>query len=257
MESESQIKGIIFARAWWEAVRDVLSNEQRVAFYDMVFEYAFAGRQISSGRDAVYMAFAMVKPFIDQDIIKYQERCERNRRNAQGRKPKEASGTQSLPVATNTNTNNNTNTNTNNNTISLDEERERFLCLGIIFGNGAADTKDEFERFWNYYESLGWRNNKGAEIKRKTSAASMWQPAERLDEKQISIRSLWYDCMSKAGCNDIRVFVLFRNASAEGENLVISAGNVKEFAEVVDGFYINQLRRFAAAMGCSNVTYRD
>lgn len=257
MEKNKTVKGVVFSRYWYDVISLKLLPSDRLQFYDAVFDYAFNGCPPPGLSPAVDMAFSMVKPFLDTEEERYRERCERNRLNARGRKPIAASGTESYNTNTNTNTDTNTNTNTNTNTISLDEERERFLCLGIIFGNGAVDAKGEFDRFWNYYESLGWRNNKGAEIKRKTSAASMWQPEKKIEEKQTAIRSLWYECISKAGCNDIRVFLYFRTAHTEGENLVITADNVREFAELTDSSFINQLRRFATAMGCTSVTYRE
>ena len=254
METEIKLKGVIFARAWWEAAASTLSDAERLAFYDAIFQYGFTAEIPEQLPPIIKPLMAIVRPFLDAEAVKYAERVERNRNNA--RATRKASGTQSLPMANNTNTSTNTNTNTNTNTISMTSERERFLCLGIIFANGAKDVKAEFERFWNYYESLGWRNNKGAAIARKTAAARMWKPAEIVAEEALGHRRLWSDAMSSGNCCSEAVFVDYREVIIDGEELIIQADHVKQFAAIVDSYFTAPLRRFAAAMGCTAVKYR-
>lgn len=257
METEYKIKGIIFARSWWQAAKAELLPSDRLQFYDAVFDYAFNGNDLPGICAAVKVAFAMVKPFIDQDKIKYQERCERNRRNAQGRKPVAPSGTQSLPVGDNTNTSTNTNTNTNTNTISLTPEKEKFLVCGLFFARGAIKPAEELQRFWSYYESLGWRNNKGAQIVRKTSAARMWSLQSGVTEKALAPRVVWYQEISECECSDIRVFDYLVNIEPEGDTLHIYARNVKEFAQICESKCLAGVQRYATAYGCTKVTYHS
>jgi len=44
-----------------------------------------------------------------------------------------------------------------------------------MFQRGIIQLQREVEAFWNYYEALGWRNNKGAPIVSKVAAAAMWR----------------------------------------------------------------------------------
>ena len=257
MEAEYKIKGLIFARSWWEAAVKVLPSEERILFYEAVFQYAFEGRAVGNGKRDIAAMFEMVRPFIDQDKIKYQERCERNRRNAQGRKPVAPSGTQSLPVDANTNTSTNTNTNTNTSTISLTPEKEKFLVCGMFFARGAIKPAEELQRFWSYYESLGWRNNKGAQIVRKSSAARMWSLQSGVTEKALAPRLAWYQEISACECTDIRVFDNLVNLVADGDTLHIYARSVREFAQICENQCLAGVQRYAASYSCSKVTYES
>lgn len=257
METEYKIKGVIFARNWWQAVKCGLSDADRLAFYDMVFRYAFEGYMVPETRGAVKIAFDMVRPFIDQDIVKYRERCERNRANAQGRKRVEPSGSQSLPIAPNTNTNSNTNTNTNTNTISLSEEKEKFLICALFYSRGAISPGTELSKFWLYYESLGWRNNKGAAITKKSAAAKMWNLQSGTTAQPLAPRVAWSNAMTQCDSTDTRVFENLVRTDIKGEVLHLYARDVKEFAALVEGPFMAGLRRYAAAYSCSSVIYHQ
>lgn len=255
MESEYKIKGVIFARNWWQAVKCGLSDADRLAFYDMVFRYAFEGYKTEETRGAVKIAFDMVRPFIDQDIVKYQERCERNRANARGRQRVAASGTQSLQVATNTNSNSNTNTNNNTNTISLSEEREKFLVVGMFFARGALQPVAEMNKFWDYYESLGWKNNKGAEIKRKSAAARMWILQSGVTTQVLEPRVAWFQAVSRCDYSDSVIFDNLVNMVAKDGTLHLLVRENERFAAVCEEHYIGALKAYAAAYSCTSVVY--
>lgn len=257
MKTERTIKGVIFARSWYEAAKKVLPSEERLIFYEAVFSYAFTGAEPGSKKRDVKAMFEMVRPWLDSEEERYQERCERNRRNAQAKKPTAPSGTQSLPIATNTNTTTKTNTTTTTTTISLTRERERFLICGLFFLRGALHPAEELERFWQYYESLGWRNNKGAAIVKKVAAAKMWNLQEISSSIDSAIASEWYACMTACDTTRAEVFELLRAVVVEGGNVVLIANDVQKFAAIIDGECIAGLKRFAAALNSANVTYRS
>lgn len=257
MDREYKIKGVIFARAWYDAVRPGLLPSDRLQFYDAVFQYAFDGQILTGMVAPVKIAFSMVRPFIDQDIEKYRERCERNRNNAKGGKRVAASGSQSLPVATNTNTNTTTNTNNNNNTISLSEEREKFLVVGMFFARGSLQPVAEMNKFWNYYESLGWKNNKGAEIKRKSAAARMWNLQSGVTKKALAPRVAWLDAVSRCDYSDTVIFdnlVEFRPVDG---TLHIITRECERFAAVCEEHYIGALKAYARSYSCTSVVYES
>lgn len=257
MESEYKIKGVIFARAWYEAVRPGLLPSDRLQFYDAVFDYAFDGTILPGMVPAVDIAFKMVKPFIDQDKAKYQERCERNRRNAQGRKPVAPSGSQSLPVAPNTNTSTNTSTNTNTSTISLTPEKEKFFVCAMFYARGAIKPAEETTRFWDYYESLGWRNNKGAQIVRKTAAARMWNLQSGVTKAALAPRVAWSNAMTQCDCNDVRVFDNLVRTEVKDKVLHLFAREIQDFAKLMESSFFAGLQRYAASYDCSKVLYHQ
>lgn len=255
MESEYKIKGVIFARSWFDAAITSLSDTDRLKFYDAAFDYAFYDVVRSDMSPAVQMAFAMVRPFIDQDIVKYQERCERNRANARSGKRVAASGSQSLPVATNTNTNTTTNTNTNTNTISLSEERERFLVVGMFFARGALQPVAEMNKFWDYYESLGWKNNKGAEIKRKSAAARMWNLQSGVISQALAPRVTWFNAVTRCEYSDAVIFDNLVDIRPVDGTLHIIARENERFAAVCEEHYVSALQTYANAYSCTSVVY--
>lgn len=220
MESTYKMKGVIFSRSWWSAAVQELNPEDRLQFYDAVMLYAFTDEIPGSLSAAVRPMLAMVKPFIDEDRVKYQERVERNRQNARGHKPVAASGSQSLPVAHNTNTNTITNINTNTNTISLSEEREKWLVFGYLWSSGSGAVEQEFDAFWSYYESLGWKNNKGAAIVNKLAAARMWR--RQFETKQAPDgAAAWFNAMRGCPVLDYDVFRAFMGAELIEDRLII------------------------------------
>lgn len=255
METEYKIKGVIFARNWYAAVRPGLLPSDRLQFYDAVFEYAFEGSVLQGMSPAVQIAFDMVKPFIDQDIVKYRERCERNRVNARGRQRVAASGSESLPVATNTSTNSNTSTNNNNNTISLSEEKEKFFICALFYSRGSISPGMELNKFWQYYESLGWRNNKGAPITKKMAAAKMWDLQSGVTKMALAPRVAWSNAMLQCDSCDIRVFDNLVRVEPKGEVLHLYARDVQDFAKLMESSFIAGLKRYAAFYSCSQVLY--
>lgn len=255
METEYKIKGVIFARNWYAAVRPGLLPSDRLQFYDAVFEYAFEGSVLQGMSPAVQIAFDMVKPFIEQDIVKYRERCERNRQNARGGKRVAASGSESLPVATNTNTSTNTSTNNNTNTISMSEEKEKFFICALFYSRGSISPGMELNKFWQYYESLGWRNNKGAPITKKMAAAKMWDLQSGVTKMALAPRAAWSNAMLQCDSCDIRVFDNLVRTEIQGEVLHLYARDVKEFAALMENSFIAGLKRYAASYSCSRVLY--
>lgn len=257
MESEYKIKGIIFARAWRDAAELTMERGDRLNYYEAIFDYAFDSVDPVGVSPVVRTAFALVKPFIDQDRAKYRERCERNRRNANAPKRVAASGYQSLPVGANTNTNTNTSTNTSTNTISISEERQKFLVCGQLFARGAMQPREEMQRFWAYYESLGWKNNKGAPIVRKQSAAAMWNMQFGVTENALELRKAWYDAFARLESADYVIFENVKRLTISEGNVVIAAKDFRQFAELLRKQYPQIVQGFMQAVGVQDITFCD
>lgn len=255
METEYKAKGIVFSKVWRDAALSTMERGDRLNYYDAIFAYAFDGKDPIGVSPVVRTAFAMVKPFIDQDLVKYRERCERNRANARGRQRVAASGSESLPVATNTNTNTSTNTSTNTNTISLSEEKEKFFICALFYSRGSISPGMELNRFWQYYESLGWRNNKGAPITKKMAAAKMWDLQSGVTKMALAPRVAWSNAMLQCDSCDIRVFDNLVRTEPKGEVLHLYARDVKDFAALMESSFIAGLKRYAASYSCSQVLY--
>lgn len=179
-DEEKRPNAALINREWFDAARSIMSVQDLGIVLVRACEYVFGSETFDIGGETQKVVFAMIKPALDSDIKKYAERCARNAANARkGMTPVAPSGTQSHPVAANTTTTStSTSTTTSTSTPSLSneisEERERWLLYGYFWSTGSKAIKQELEAFWSYYESLGWKNNKGAAIVSKLACARMW-----------------------------------------------------------------------------------
>lgn len=216
-QEEKRPRAALINREWLEAAEAITTRRGLSEVVLCAVEYVIYGkiRQELSGNIAVILA--MIKPWLDSDITAYRERCERNRRNAQrgGEKPVAASGTQSQRVgAITTPTTTPTPTTTQ---ISLEKgdekeiEREKWLIFGHFWSTGSKAVKEETNAFWSYYESLGWKNNKGAPIVSKISAARMWR-RQFEGGKPANGADAWYKIVQNCAVADYRLWVGYLGA---------------------------------------------
>lgn len=231
------MKAAYIRREWVERAEQLLPNtSERLLFYEAILHYSLnEKRDTLQGAPAIM--FEMIKTAIDDDRSRYEAKCERNRNNAR-RKPVAASGSQWQPLEatpTTTTTTTPTTTTTTTTTISIEEEeKDRFLIIGIFLSRGAMDPVKEADTFWNYYESLGWKNNKGAAIVSKTSAATMWrmQGETIADITQVQ---LWYKCFKSSPIYLNSIWTAFEryNISEECTLHVFLKGTESEIAALV------------------------
>lgn len=250
-------------REWYNQAQNLLPNEtERLQFYEAVIEYSLNGtEQQLTGAPAIM--FAMIRSELDADRQRYTEKCERNRKNAQ-RKLVAANGCESLPVATNTTTTPTTTPTTTTTTtqpLSIqDEAKEKFLVVGIFFNRGAVNPVEEARIFWNYYESLGWRNNKGAAIVSKTSAATMW----KMQGSTIAVpaqRAEWYKCFKSSPIYDCRMWSYFECTRLEeaGQCIIYlneGKGDTQELVSLIEDKCTAQLRALLSLYAAKGIEYR-
>lgn len=238
MDAENRPSAALINREWWESARKVLSyEEQGVLLIDAV-EYVLygIGRTAPSGK--VGIVFEMIRPALDSDILKYRERCARNADNARrGSQRVGASGTQSQRVGANTTTTPTTTTTTTpTSTPSLSDgekrDRERFEIYGYFWSVGSNDPKAELEAFWDYYESLGWKNNKGAVIVSKLAAARMWR--RQFETKTPPDGALqWFKAVKECAIPNPKVFAAYMGAEREDDKIRVHLScSEKFFAQI-------------------------
>lgn len=224
------MKAAYFREEWLDKALQLLPNAaDRAIFYESLMARAF-GRELPTCNNPIVSAmYVMAESAIAADIAKYDAKCERNRENAQKRVA--ASGTQSQRVvasgsesqrvdtstSTNTSSSSSTSTNTSSSTISTEtmtDEREKYLIYCTLFTRGALDIQTEFDNFYNYYSSLGWKNNKGAPIVSKVSAAAMWRLSGDTCAN-IAERESWSKAFRNANTTSPLVWLAFRSMRVE------------------------------------------
>lgn len=224
------MKAAYFREEWLDKAQQLLPNPaDRALFYEMLMARAFSRELPTCTNPIVSAMYIMAESAIAADIAKYDAKCERNRENALKRVA--ASGNQSQRVVasgsdgnqsqpnttTSTNTNTTTTTTTSTNTISIenvDSEREKYLIYCTLFSRGALDIQSEYDNFYNYYAALGWKNNKGAPIVSRVSAAAMWRMSGEICGN-LAQREMWARAFKNAPTTSVLVWTAFRDMRVE------------------------------------------
>ena len=213
-------------REWFEAAQKVLSRSELGETCTSAIEYVIFGKEPKNLSGSTAVVFAMIKPALDSDVSKYLERCARNAANAKSQRQRvAASGSEWQRVEANTTTTPTTTpTTTTTTTPSLSpeevEKRERWLVFGYFCSTGSNAVQQELDAFWSYYESLGWKNNKGAAIENKLAAARMWR--RQFETKAAPDGSeVWFKVMRECRVCDYSIWLGFAGAERKEDHVVV------------------------------------
>lgn len=245
-------------REWYESARKVLSYEEQGALLINAVEYVLYGVGRVKLTDKVAIVFEMIRPALDSDVNKYLERCARNADNAKrGSQRVAASGTQSQRVGANTTTTPTTTpttTTTTTSSISPDKavEIEKWLIFGYFWSIGSKCVKEELNAFWSYYESLGWKNNKGAAIVSKLACARMWRRQFETGQAPNGA-DVWFKALQSCNIPDYGAFLCFLGAERGEGNVIVrlrcKSSYYEEMKKAVPDFERTLLR----CWGCQEV----
>lgn len=238
MEPENRPNAALINREWYDSACRVLNPTELGLLLIEVVEYVLDGKDTGRLNGTASVVFTMIRPALDSDIAKYRERCARNAANARsGRERVGASGNQSQQVGaitTSTSTTTSTTTSTSTPSISIEErrDRERFEIYGYFWSVGSADPKAELDAFWDYYESLGWKNNKGAVICSKLAAARMWRRQFETKTPPDGAQQ-WFKAVKECAIPNPRVFPAFMGTERNGDKIVVRLScSEKFFAQI-------------------------
>ena len=213
-------------REWFASAKSVLPADGVGRVLMAAVEYVFTGDTSVKLEPAESIVFTMIKPALDSDVSKYLERCARNAANAKSRGERvAASGSDSQRVGANTTTTPTTTTTTTTTTTpSLSpeevEKRERWLVFGYFCSTGSDAVQQELDAFWSYYESLGWKNNKGAAIENKLAAARMWR--RQFETKTAPDGSeVWFKVMRECSVCDYNIWLGFAGAERKEDHVLV------------------------------------
>lgn len=206
---------------------ETLTDEQAGQLLKAFYDYNL-GKEIKLN-GLMLTVFSNFKIVFDENEQKYQETCEKNKKNIENywKRVKEQNTNEydriqsntnvyerkrMNTMATNININTNKNINTNLNTnINLNEnnkninninksERDQSFTptasptLAEIYNYACSldiNDKDYCEKFYNHYESIGWVNGTGQEIKNWKLVFNNWL---KKDNKQNDRREINQEC---------------------------------------------------------------
>ena len=246
-------------REWYAAAKSVLKGNQLGHLLVKACEYVFAGGDGVQYDTFVTMAFAMIKPALDSDIAKYNERCARNAENAKrGSQRVGASGSDSQRVGANTTT---TPTTTTTTTPSLSPvevdpkkiEREKWLIYGYFWSTGSKAVLQEFNAFWNYYEALGWKNNKGAAIVSKSACARQWRRQFETGDVPNGAGA-WFNAVKECPVPDFNVWHIYAGAEQKEGAVVIRLRCNETFLSDLEKVLPNLRKSLQGAFKAQSIT---
>ena len=202
---------------------ETLTDEQAGQLLKAFYDYNL-GKEIKLN-GLMLTVFSNFKIVFDENEQKYQETCEKNKKNIENywKRVKEQNTNEydriqsntnvyerkrTNTMATNININKNINTNINtnksklnNNNININKsERDQSFTptasptLAEIYNYACSldiNDKDYCEKFYNHYESIGWVNGTGREIKNWKLVFNNWL---KKDNKQNDRREINQEC---------------------------------------------------------------
>ena len=222
-------KGFLLLNNQIEIIED-LSDEQAGQLLKAFYDYNL-GKEIKLN-GLMLTVFSNFKIVFDENEQKYQETCEKNKKNIENywKRVKEQNTNEyeriqsntneyerkrmntmatninintnkNININTNTNTNTNINTNKLNNNININKsERDQSFTptasptLAEIYNYACSldiNDKDYCEKFYNHYESIGWVNGTGREIKNWKLVFNNWL---KKDNKQKDRKEINQEC---------------------------------------------------------------
>ena len=207
---------------------ETLTDEQAGQLLKAFYDYNL-GKEIKLN-GLMLTVFSNFKIVFDENEQKYQKTCEKNKKNIENywKRVKEQNTNEyeriqsntneyerirmntmatnininkNINTNTNTNTNTNINLNENNNNININKsERDQSFTptasptLAEIYNYACSldiNDKDYCEKFYNHYESIGWVNGTGREIKNWKLVFNNWL---KKDNKQNDRREINQEC---------------------------------------------------------------
>lgn len=222
MKTDGRPSAALINREWYESAREILTREELGSAVLNAIAYVLYGDELPPSTSKVGIVCRMVKPQLDSDIAKYQERCVRNALNAK-RGASGASGSESLRVATSGEQQQPQHQQQPQQAtpcLSLDDpkqiERDKFQIWGFMWSSGSNAIQQECAAFWSYYEALGWRNNKGAAIVSRLACARMWR--KQYDTKEPPSGAVqWFQAFKDCPIIDYAVFNAYAGAMLSPE----------------------------------------
>lgn len=140
-------ESIIIYRSFYEAIKD-LPKEQQADAWNAIFEYGLNQTEVQlSG--IVSTVFKLVKPQLDANLKRYENGNKGGRPKNQTETKQEPNNNQTI-TKVEPNKNNNKNNNKNDKFIKPTQDQIREYML-------EQRMNDESERFYNYYEAIGWK----------------------------------------------------------------------------------------------------
>ena len=282
----------LIRQTWYDAARKRMKDGERLAFYEMCFEYEFYGREPADTLfdfDNALLMFEMVRDALDHDREKSETIAMRNRRNGMlGGRPRKDSGVQedlsnlTKPTETHENPENPdgnfgvsttlhyTTLQAKDKSLSLRRPKTRhkdidkynfFRVMLVFFVGGAPDPAAETEKFYNYYGARDWKVSGGVPVRDKVKLAQTWEIKDAVSGL-ISARSMYAGLISAIDPEEPELLTNFvamiRDDEAKSVVIRMTGGN--QVAMILEERYLAPMSiyfRDELKLGGYNLMYQE
>lgn len=240
----------LMRQTWYETAKRNLPAEERLRFYESIFEYEFD--DVEPAEDIPFGAkllFDMIRNDIDTDKQKALERAERNRRNGMaGGRPKVTEDNESnnnrvgsLGSSGSAYTLHNTTLQDTTQQSDSEDTHSRFCVALNFFERGCSTPVPEMERFWGYYAGLGWKTKNGADVIDRIALAKAWQLPD-CSAASIKRRAPWVDLLRKSGATELCLISDYVSMKRDLKTKTVSIVFLDEATQILfDTKYIQKL----------------
>ena len=252
-----EIKGAVMYRAWVSSAKDLIADPAvRCSLYEALFDLYYTGEPVSLSDPVANAVYTMCKPFIVEDVAKYERRCERNRENAAKRQVA-PSGSQWLPVAPSGSNSISKSSSISISNISVSDvtktERQRFDLHAIMFYHDAASVSEEVQRFLDNYEARGWKNSQGVPVVNPLPAARQWDIKNR--RRPEPLRTAYAEAFKSSPMADVRIWTALQSIRVQNEALLLCYRADEAFIEELERRCNRQLQALMKSTGTTSVQW--
>lgn len=177
-------ESIIIYRSFYEAIKD-LQKEQQADAWNAIFEYGLNQTEVQL-TGIVSTVFKLVKPQLDANLKRYENGNKGGRPKNQTETKQEPNYNQTITKVepnVNVNVNDNEKVNVNKKFIKPTQDQIREYML-------EQRMNDESERFYNYYEAVGWKVGRNP-MKNWKAAVITWkknqQPVQQQEQPKYRV----------------------------------------------------------------------
>lgn len=175
-------ESFVFYRSFYEAIKD-LKIKDKLQVYEAICELSLNQKEIKlTGMSAT--VFKLIKPQILANYERYENGKKGGKFGILGGRPKKGKTPVGLLEKTpNENDNENVNVNDNENVRERPHILSPTLSDIVSYGLSLGANKNYCERFYDYYESIGWINGNGLPIKNWKLVLNNWYKKDLEDGK--------------------------------------------------------------------------
>jgi len=177
-------ESFVFYKSFYEAIKKIKNKELKADIYEAICELGLNKNVVPLTNDVGQIIMELVKPQIEANTERYENGKKGGKFGVLGGRPRKNKNPNGVIEGTpNENDNENVNVNDNENVREKSHTLSPTLSDIVSYGLSLGANKNYCERFYDYYESIGWINGNGLPIKNWKLVLNNWYKKDLEDGK--------------------------------------------------------------------------